>query len=225
MKIQRLKLFSAHLQAQFEFYTETLGLDLIGESNNSFSIRIGNSELVFEEAQDFHPYHFAVNIPSHNESEALNFIKDRTSALKHEETEIIDYENWNAKAIYFYDADKNLVELISRNNLAYPKSETFDKLAFIEISEIGLPTSDIEKEFKILNQTCGLEIYDGNFERFCAIGDEQGLFICVNKDLKTWFPTNEKAFPSKFELLLEEKTKVFKCVFDGKDLAIITPNS
>ena len=37
----------------------------------------------------------------------------------------------------------------------------FDSNSFLEISEIGIPTIDIEKEFNILNKLTGIEIFDG----------------------------------------------------------------
>ena len=60
-----------------------------------------------------------------------------------------------------------------------------------------------------------LEIYDGSTERFCAIGDENGLFICINKQSKNWFPTNEKAYSSPFKIDFENNGTCFS--FEFKD--------
>lgn len=208
MRIIHLKLRTKNLNKQIEFYSVALNFEILKKTSNSVSFQIGKSILTFEESPEFHPYHFAINIPSNKENEALNYIKERTAVLTHEKAEIIDYPNWNAKALYFYDADLNIVEFISRYNLNYQSSKGFDRDSMIEISEIGLPTDNIESVFNELHSKCGLEIYDGNFERFCAIGDETGLIICINNNLKNWFPTNDKAYASDFEMtVLNEEIK------------------
>jgi hypothetical protein len=67
--------------------------------------------------------------------------------------------------------------------------------------------------YNSLSEALVLEIYDGGFGNFCAVGDENGLFICVNKNRKDWYPTQDKAFPSEFELKLLEKGNPFAVEF------------
>lgn len=122
----------------------------------------------------------------------MQWLKSRITILKDEQDEIIDFRAWNAKAIYFYDQDKNIVELIARKNLKNESDQNFGPEQFLEISEIGVPTRDIESEFSILRNAMGIEIYDGGFGNFCAIGDENGLFICINKDHKNGIPLMTK---------------------------------
>jgi len=220
MKILSLKLFSANIIDQIEFYSRVLGAEILNQSKSSVTFKIGNTNLIFEESSLFHPYHFAINIPDDSESQALEFIKKHAKILNHEGSEIIDYDNWNAKALYFYDADRNIVELISRYDLNYLKNDRFDKESLIEISEIGLATNNIEREFDLLNRTTGIGIYDGNFDRFCAVGDQHGLFICINKELKGWFPTNEKAYASSFEMIMDEKGEKYEVVYREESLEI-----
>jgi len=38
------------------------------------------------------------------------------------------------------------------------------------------------------------------FDRFCAVGDENGLFIVVNNELKKWFPTGDLIEQSDFKI-------------------------
>jgi catechol-2,3-dioxygenase len=123
--------------------------------------------------------------------------------------------------MYFYDEDQNLVELIARKNIQNSSDKIFDSNSFLEISEIGLPTLDIEKQFNILNKLMGIEVFDGGFEHFCAIGDENGLFICINKEKKDWFPTNEEAYSSDFEILFFEKSKEYHFQFKNTTLKSI----
>jgi hypothetical protein len=100
-------------------------------------------------------------------------------------------------------------------------NEKFDSNLFLEISEIGLPTEDIEKEFAYLNSLTGIEVFDGGFERFCAIGDENGLFICINKNVKNWFPTNDKAHSSDFNIKLIEKGIEYQIEYKNEKLKAV----
>jgi catechol-2,3-dioxygenase len=206
MHLQDLQVYTPQLQTQRKFYSEFLGLNIVNETQNSVSFEIGESVLIFEHLDNITPYHFAINIPSFQEKEALSWLKSKNvDILKNESKEIQDFDDWNAKAIYFYDADKNIVELIARKNLNIISNMIFDQSAFIRISEIGLVTVDIETQFKVLS-SMGLEIYDGDFDRFCAIGDENGLFICVNPKLKdSWFPTHDKPYASDFSVNIVDK--------------------
>tara|TARA_R110002033_G_scaffold68543_5_gene119753 strand:- start:744 stop:1415 length:672 start_codon:yes stop_codon:yes gene_type:complete len=223
MKIQELTLYTSNIDGQTEFYSQVLGLEIVKKSPKNVSFHIGNSLLQFEQKKEATPYHFAINIPANKEEEALQWLKSRITILKDEQDEIIDFRAWNAKAIYFYDQDKNIVELIARKNLKNESDQNFGPEQFLEISEIGVPTRDIESEFSILRNAMGIEIYDGGFGNFCAIGDENGLFICINKEHKKWYPTNDKAFASNFELLMQEKGKQYQVDFKNESIKVTGP--
>ena len=223
MKIQELTLYTSNIDGQTEFYSQVLGLEIVKKSPKNVSFHIDNSLLQFEQKKEATPYHFAINIPANKEEEALQWLKSRITILKDEQDEIIDFRAWNAKAIYFYDQDKNIVELIARKNLKNESDQNFGPEQFLEISEIGVPTRDIESEFSILRNAMGIEIYDGGFGNFCAIGDENGLFICINKEHKKWYPTNDKAFASNFELLMQEKGKQYQVDFKNESIKVTGP--
>lgn len=199
MHIQKLKLYTAQLNKQAEFYSEILGFEIFDITTHEVSFKCGSTILTFEQRQDVKPYHFAFNIPAHKEDEALTWLKARVGILKDGDHEIQNFDFWNARAIYFYDADKNIVEFISRRGLKQYSQEKFDIKSIMEVSEIGLVSKSIKENYHILNKTLGVDIYSGSFERFCAIGDEYGLFICVSKD-KGWFPVNDFAHISDFEV-------------------------
>ena len=150
---------------------------MIEQSNLHVTFQVGNSRLKFVQNEKFQPYHFAINIPCNQENEALKWLQERVEILKDGNNEIQDFDFWNAKAIYFYDIDKNIVELIARKNLLNQSTKMFTTNALLEISEIGVPVNNIESTYNNLKEIVGLKIFDGGFERFCAIGDENGLFI------------------------------------------------
>jgi catechol-2,3-dioxygenase len=224
MEIKELKIYSSKIKEQADFYSKVLGLSVIKLTEDNVLLEFGKSILNIEFKAETTAYHFAINIPSNKEYEALEWLKSRVGILKEEGNEIQDFDFWNAKAIYFYDKDKNIVELIARKNLNNLSNQKFDSNQFLQISEIGLPTLNIENEFKQLKSLTGIEIFDGGFERFCAIGDENGLFICINKKVKYWYPTNDKAFSSEFEIRLLEKGNEYRIAYKNEKIKAVANN-
>lgn len=225
MKIQELTLYTTNIERQADFYTQVLGLEIVKKSPKTVSVPLGNTLLHFKLKKMATPYHFAINIPANKEEEALLWLKSRLKVLKDGHEEIIHFKSWNAKAIYFYDPDKNIVELIARKNLGNGSEQHFGPEQFLEISEIGVPTRNIENVIGILSNTMGIGIYDGGFGNFCAVGDETGLFICIDRDQKKWYPTNDKAFTSDFELVLQEKGKQYRMEFNQESIKVRSHNN
>ena len=216
MKIKELKLYTQNLSKQIDFYANKIGLKILERTEFEACFKVGKSLLRFIENDKFQPYHFAINIPANQVNEALDWLKYSLAILKDGQNEIQDFDLWNAKAIYFYDPDKNIVEFIGRKNLGKETSKKFTADALMEISEIGIPVDHIEVTYKTLRKILDIKIFDGGFERFCAIGDETGLFICINKNIKDWYPTGDKAYSSEFEIRVEEKDQEFDLEFiDG----------
>lgn len=222
MKFHELEIYSQNIASQIDFYSKTIGLKLIEKSSSHAIFEIGASNLRIIQSSKFQPYHFAINIPCNKEYEALAWLKKRVEILKDKGNEIQDFDFWNAEAVYFYDADNNIVELIARKNLNNESDKDFSVDSLLEISEIGMPVSDIESAYKPLNKVTNVEIFDGGFERFCAIGDETGLIICINKNIKDWFPTGDKAQSSEFALKLEENGNKYELQFINEKITIAT---
>jgi len=200
MIIKKLTLSTSSLKEQINFYQHTLGLSMQERKEESIVFSIGHSLLEFSEAGQSHPYHFAINIPSNKAPGALAWLKDRVKIQKDGEMELIDFKNWHAKSIYFYDQDKNIVELIAREKIDIFIDRKFSPKYFLSISEIGMPVNNIEETYKQLKSIKDISIFDGNFDSFCAIGDEYGLFIVIDKNKKRWFPTNDIAHSSPFRI-------------------------
>src|SRR5680860_1374134 len=201
MKIEKLEIATADIGKQLHFYRDLLGLEIRDQEERSFEIVMGFSILKFRQDNNFTPYHIAIHIPDKQAGIALTWLKSRVSILKNDLDEIVDFSAWDAKSVYFYDEDKNIMEFIARGNFNKP----FSGKSLLGIAEIGLATNNIEEKFNFLQQNCGLEIFDGNFGKFCAIGDHQGLLITINKKLKNWFPTGDEAFSSDFRIEFSHK--------------------
>ena len=198
MKIKELIIYTNKLDEQLDFYVDILELPQLKRTTHSGSLKIGASILTFRFKENIDPCHFAFNIPPNREEDALKWLKKRVQILSFDGVEITDFKSWNAKAIYFYDKDLNIVEFISRKNLKTHNEDSFSSESILNISEIGLATTQIEMTYNELNKMQKIEIFDGNFERFCALGNEEGMFILVNQKIKKWFPTDDEVFVSDF---------------------------
>lgn len=217
MKINELRIYTSRLDEQLKFWHEILSLPLLESSKSDFKVVVGQSVLWFSYRKESTPYHLAVNIPPNQSADALAWLHKRVPILQDEGHDIINFVSWNAKSVYFYDADQNIIEFIARKNLPYKNIDHFDYHSLIRISEIGVPVDDIQTFYNQLKKLSDFKIYDGNFERFCALGDEEGLFIVVNKNFKTWYPTGDQTYPSDFEVKFDNLGESFSFIFrDGQ---------
>ena len=220
MKINSLTVYTSNLEDQLEFYREELGFEVSNISEKSFEIEMGYSRLRFEFREIATPYHIALHIPDNQEEEALKWLESIVPVLEYNTDKIIDFSNWEAKSVYFYDRDQNIMELISRRNFSSPESAIFNAENVVGIAEIGLVTKDITEKFEKLKLECQLSKFDGDFERFCAIGDPSGLLITINNDKKDWFPTSDKAYSSDFKLNFEHSSNKYQLEFSNDKLEI-----
>ena len=215
------RLFVPDTGAIRQFYEGVLGMEVIAADATSVQFRCGRSLLVFEQRAGATPYHFAINIPSGQEETALQWLRERVAILPFGGEDIVDFSNWNAKAIYFYDPAGNIVELIARRNLQYPDTSPFSASAFLEISEIGIGTSDITAIYRPIHQATGMDIFDGSFDRFCAIGEETALFITVDYRQKKWFPVDDPVYPSSFQARLRKGSQSYDLRYEKEVIHII----
>ncbi len=198
MKIKEVILYTSNLNEQLDFYTNVLEFRLLCRTSQQFSLQIGLSLLTFKFMENTLPYHFAFNIPADKEIEALNWLNERVAILPYLGKEIADFKLWNSKAIYFYDKDLNIVEFISRKNLNIYDVRKFSVESILSISEIGLPTIHMKDTFAELNALKKINVYGSPTEHFCALGNEEGMFIMVNPETKKWFPTDDRVYQSDF---------------------------
>lgn len=220
MRIERLEIKSRNLTAQLKFYRDLLGVERCRYEENSFEVKMGYSMVKFVQDENATPYHIALHIPDKQEGQALTWIKERVPVLKNSNEEIIDFSGWNAKSVYFYDEDKNIMEFIARRNFFKPQSAIFSEESILGVAEVGLAVENIQQKYNFLKEKCGLEIFDGNFEKFCAIGDDEGLLITIDKNKKDWFPTDDKAYASSFRLTFSHSGHTSQIQFDGNNLSM-----
>jgi hypothetical protein len=198
MKIKELVIFTNQIEKQKQFYQDVLEFDLVFSSEEKITFLSGESLLVFQYKENVQQAHFAFNIASNKIEEALIWLQERTVILPDGEDQISNFESWNSKAVYFYDADNNIVEFIARRDLKIESSEVFSSKSIISISEIAMVTTKISKLFKAIYSIEPIDMFDGNFNRFCALGNQEGLFILIDQNLNTWHPTGETAYSADF---------------------------
>ena len=198
MHIQELHLFTNQLASLQNFYTKVLEFSVLEQDTNQFSLQCGTSKLVFKSGNEPAFYHFAFNIPPLEFLSAYSWLKERVELLQHEGNEIIDFPNWNAKALYFLDPANNIVEFIARRDLTNYSRSSFSSQSILSISEIGFPSEKISEKVKLLKEKMDIPHYWGDQEHFSAVGDPNGLIILVNYKTRKWFLTN--IYPAPFPL-------------------------
>lgn len=213
MIFYRLELFTNALEAQKHFYTQLLDFKLIEEKERSFTVQAGSTELSFIYSPKPTVYHFAFNIPSFQMYQAIAWLRELVDIISYEGNEIQQFEDWNAEATYFADAGGNIVEFIARKNLNIETEEVFSSKNILNVSEIGVPVENIEENAILIDQHFGVKKYSGDLRDFGAFGDEEGMFIMVNKATKKWFPTNLLAKPAAFNLIFGQGGKVHEFFF------------
>lgn len=197
-----LTLYTTHPQRLQHFYTEVLGLPTQA-NNQGFDLSIGQTILHWRQADQTTPYHYAVNIPTNKVQDAQAWLQKRVDLQPYKGEAIINFEAWNAEAMYFYDTDQNIVELIARHNTQPKLTEPFGVEQWLGVSEIGAPTPNMAQACAFLMDQAGIARYSGNLTQFAAIGNEEGLFILIDSNQRNWMPNEDKAHPSPFQVTLE----------------------
>ena len=192
MRIKLLHILTDQLKETKKFYHDILGLPVSEETPQHIHFKLKDTELGFYLSQNYKPqYHIAFNIPCNLSTEAHEWLKTRAEIIPVDEhNTIADFKNWNAKAVYFFDNNKNILELIARNDLKN-EADVFNSFSIFSVSEIGIVTDHVKDTSEKLIGEYGLNYFSKQppTKGFTAIGDDEGLFIVVaNK--RSWYPTN-----------------------------------
>ena len=195
MKIREIQLQTHKLAAQRKFYIDLLQLPLVKESKHFFIVQAGTSRIKFSKAEpDEEPfYHFAFNIPENQLPDAKQWLQKRgVNLIAVDGESTFHFASWNADALYFVDPTGNIVEFIARHNLRNASDQSFSSKSLLCISEIGHPVENVRLFSEHIRSELKLKLWDGDENRFAAVGDEEGLFIIVPKD-RPWFPVDRPA--------------------------------
>ena len=201
MKIKHLKLYCANLDEQRFFYTRKFKFPVVQDADDVLTLRIGDSLLTFEENRIHKSYyHFAFNIPYGAVDKAMRWAHKCVEIIGGDENPIHEFTEWDARAFYFLDPAGNIVEFIGRKNFDSSSPTNFSEHKVLNISEAGIPVFEVSSVNKALRKATGLEEFDCVSNMFCAVGDDEGLFILVDSAEKSWYPTDDPARPFNLEV-------------------------
>jgi len=204
MHIHHVTLNSPHIAGQRDFFEQVLGLPIEFETATAITIQAGTSQISFLQSSDHHPYHYAFDIPENQFAGARQWLAERVGILADCNGVIeIHHRNINAHALYFKDADGNIVEFIARHNLPTARVMPFTQQSILRISEVGIVTPHVIKTVTAIKKQTGLKPFIGvGSETFTAVGDAQGMLIVVSKG-RIWLPTRDVfAAPAPLEVVL-----------------------
>jgi catechol 2,3-dioxygenase-like lactoylglutathione lyase family enzyme len=201
MKINEITLLTDDLNETSRFYSELMGFTISESTDSKITFEAGSSQLTFLHTNNQNcVYHFAFDIPHNKLNEAIQWLSARVDLIEFQGKSVIDFPNWNAKSLYFYDNNGNVLEFIARFENENESYNAFDGSSIVSISEIAFVTENVEKLAKNLIQTYDLTYYFRQIQRedFSVIGDDDGLIIIVDS-ARNWFPTPIKVekFPVK----------------------------
>lgn len=149
MKIEKVQLQISNFDETVQFYQDTLQFKLVSATENSAIFQIGDSELelIKDQEDNLHYYHFAFNIHWNLFKEAKNWLSERVELLREDGEDEIDFTGrTQANACYFEDPAGNIVEYIARRVTSPTSNEQeFTPNNVLSISEISLTTNKIEQ--------------------------------------------------------------------------------
>lgn len=169
------------------FYRDVLQLPIHGNA-----VRIGWSTLECVQAQrPVGSVHLAFNVAPSRFQAAAQWISARATLLSdaHGREHFALDGVWQSHSVYFAGPDGAVLELIARNALqdAPVGDGQFGGEELLCLSEIGLPSNNVEVVTRSLAHHFGLQPFAPPLEGFAALGDDHGLLIVVDQR-RRWFP-------------------------------------
>ncbi|MFC3802632.1 VOC family protein [Cohnella sp. GCM10012308] len=206
MRIQHVQLLTKHLDHLKTFYINELGLPLVKDSEDTFTVDIGRSALTFVQTDDAEEpfYHFAFDIPRNKIEESVAWLESIGVAIHvfPDHSNSVYSESWNSTSVYFHDAGGNIVEFIARHDRGPDIDTPFTGDSLCSISEIGLVVSDVNKVKNAMHADYLMIEYKNGHDSFAAVGDEDGLFI-LSAIGRVWLGSDKKAKVFRTEVTVE----------------------
>ncbi|WP_367619082.1 serine hydrolase [Planococcus shixiaomingii] len=189
---KKVTLYTNRLDELKGFYEYQLGFRIVEEDDASFTMAIGDSQLVFKTSERNAFYHFAFNIPGNQFTLAKSWANSRVTLNRQEGMDEIYYANFNADAFYFQDPAGNVIEFIARRNVDRMGDFTVDSL--LNISEISITSSRVEEIGGRLEEmdipVRGNKGVDPNTLNFLGSGD---TFLLLVPPKRVWYFSKQKS--------------------------------
>lgn len=142
-------------------------------------------------------YHFALLVPGDRFAAAHEWARGEFELLPDSDTGnvVFDFENWDARAIYFHDPIGNIVELIAHRGVEENgHSGAFDAGELCGVSELGL-VGDRPALARRLAEELELEVWAGSVDephRLAFVGEKARTFV-LSPPGRGWLPTGRPA--------------------------------
>ncbi|MGC3790867.1 glyoxalase [Priestia aryabhattai] len=189
MMINQAVLYTHLLDEMKDFYVNSLDFPLTAVSADSFSIKVGESELTFKETS-LHTkpfYHFAFNVPANRFMEAKKWATQRVFLNTEEKKDEIYFEAFDAHSFYFEDPAHNIVEYISRYSDCPPSNDPFSPKSLLSIGEINLTTPHVRSVgTQLINSSITVRNNRPLNETFNFLGSGSAFFL-VGAPKRRWF--------------------------------------
>ena len=194
MRLLHLALPVSDVAAVAGYFHDVLQLRVVGPH-----VHIGWSTIELQPANDrpIGGVHLAFNVPDNRFAEATTWLRERTPLQRNPEG--LDYfaleSSWQSQSVYFTGPDGLILELIGRRRLpASDRQGRFHGSELTCLSEVGLPSHDVDAVREQSSQRFGLRPISPPSAHFAPMGDDEGLLIVVAAD-RHWFP-EQKALPN-----------------------------
>src|SRR5690606_6940005 len=189
---KKVTLYTNQLEDMKGFYEYQLGFRIVEEDETSFTLSIGESQLVFRESERAAVYHFALNIPGNQFTLAKWWAGERVTLNRQEGMDEIFYANFDADAFYFQDPAGNVVEFIARRSVDRMGNFTVDSL--LNISEVSITTPHVEEVGEAIENmdipVRGNKGIDSKSLNFLGSGH---TYIILVAPKRTWYFSKQKS--------------------------------
>jgi catechol-2,3-dioxygenase len=196
MHISEVILQTASIARTRLFYSKTLELPIVTETEDTISFSAGSSVLTFKAVTGSKPYyHIAFNVTNNKFSDSFEWLSNKLDILPTANgLPIAVYPDWNAESFYFLDNNGSILEFLVRFDLPYHSPEPFGVHDIREISEVGVVTPDVPSATKQFNSAYGIPYFlkTRPAPEFTVMGDDHGLLIVTTKG-SAWIPTSKPA--------------------------------
>lgn len=189
---KKVILYTNRLEEMKGFYEYQMGFRIVEEDASSFTLSIGDSQLVFMESDRAAFYHFALNIPGNQFTLAKSWASSRVALNRQEGMDEIYYANFDADAFYFQDPAGNIVEFIGRRNVDRMGNFSIDSL--LNISEVSITTPHVKEVGEQIEEldipVRGNKGVDPASLNFLGSGD---AFILLVSPKRVWYFSKQKS--------------------------------
>ncbi|AIY04290.1 beta-lactamase [Planococcus sp. PAMC 21323] len=189
---KKVILYTNQLEDMKGFYEYQLGFRIVEEDDTSFTLSMGESQLVFRESDRAAVYHFALNIPGNQFTLAKSWTSERVTLNRQEGMDEVFYANFDADAFYFQDPAGNVVEFIARRSVDRMANFTVDSI--LNISEVSITTTYVEEVGELIEDmdipvrgSKGIEAKSLNF-----LGSGHA-FILLVEPKRIWYFSKQKS--------------------------------